>query len=78
MTTPASRAASGFPAINSSNPVSSDFSALATHMNACQRSRGRWFALRAALESLHAMASPRIVTTAAVFTFCALGLLALA
>jgi hypothetical protein len=76
MTTPASGAASGFSAID--NPVSSDFSALASHMNACQRSRGRWFTLRATLESLHAMTSPRIVTTAAVFAFCALGLLALA
>ena len=76
MTTPASRATSGFSVID--NPVTSDFSALASHMNACQRSRGRWFTLRAALESLHAMASPRIVTTAAVFAFCALGLLALA
>ena len=76
MTTPASRAASGFSAID--NPVTSDISALASHMNDCQRSRGRWFALRASLESLHAMASPRIVTTAAVFAFCALGLLVLA
>lgn len=77
MTTPASGAASGFSAIGN-NTVSSDFSALASHMDACQRSRGRWFALRATLESLHALASPRIVTTLAVFAFCALGLLALA
>lgn len=77
MTTPASGAASGFSAIDN-NPVSSDFSALASHMNACQRSRGRWFTLRATLESLHAMASPRIVTSIAVFVFCTLGLLALA
>lgn len=76
MTTPASRAARGFSVID--NPVTSDFSALASHMNACQRSRGRWFTLRATLESLCAMASPRIVTTIAVFAFCALGLLALA
>lgn len=75
MTLPATGAASGFPA---NNPVSSDFSALASHMNACQRSRGRWFALRATLESLHAMASPRIVTTVAVFALCAMALLALA
>jgi hypothetical protein len=76
MTTPNSGASSGFSAID--NPVSSDFSALASHMSACQRSRGRWFALRATLESLHALASPRIVTTIAVFAFCTLGLLALA
>jgi hypothetical protein len=78
MTTPASRAARGFAAIDNSSPVSSDFSALASHMNDCQRSRGRWFVLRATLESLHAMASPRIVTTVAVFAFCTLGLMALA
>jgi hypothetical protein len=77
MTTPASGAASGFSAIDN-NTVSTDFSALASHMSACQRSRGRWFALRATLESLHAMASPRIVTTVAVLAFCTLGLLALA
>lgn len=77
MTNPASGAASGFSAVDN-NSVSSDFSALASHMNDCQRSRGRWFVLRAALESLHAMTSPRIVTSAAVFTLFALGLLALA
>ena len=76
MSTPASGAANGFSPVD--NPVSTDFSALASHMNACQRSRGRWFTLRATLESLHDMTSPRIVTTAAVFAFCAFGLLALA
>jgi hypothetical protein len=77
MSTPASGAASGFSALHNTT-VSSDFSALASHMDACQRSRGRWFTLRATLESVHAMASPRIVTTFAVFSFFALGLLALA
>lgn len=56
--------------------VSSDFMALAAHMNDCQLSRGRFFALRAALESLHATASPRIVTTGALFVCCGVALLA--
>jgi hypothetical protein len=56
--------------------VSSDFMALASHMNDCQLSRGRFFALRAALESLHATASPRIVTTSALFVCCGVALLA--
>ncbi|MDI1237713.1 MAG: hypothetical protein PSV26_09555 [Polaromonas sp.] len=60
----------------SNQHVSSDFMALAAHMNDCQRSRGRFFALRAALESLHATASPRIVTTGALFVCCGVALLA--
>jgi len=76
MTTSNTRTASRFPVINEF--VSSDFQALASHMNDCQRSRGRFFVLRATLETLHALASPRIVTTGALFVFCGLGLLALA
>jgi hypothetical protein len=57
--------------------VSSDFVALASHMNDCERSRGRFFALRAALDSVHAMTSRRIVTTGALFACCGLGLLVL-
>lgn len=76
MTTSNARTASRFPVINEF--VSSDFQALASHMNDCQRSRGRFFVLRATLETLHALTSPRIVTTGALFVFCSLGLLALA
>ncbi|MBK5206117.1 MAG: hypothetical protein JJD98_12140 [Polaromonas sp.] len=76
MTTSNAGTASCFPVINEF--VSSDFQALASHMNDCQRSRGRFFVLRATLETLHALASPRIVTTGALFVFCGLGLLALA
>jgi hypothetical protein len=75
MTTSNPGAASRFAVTNQF--VSSDFLALASHMNDCQRSRGRFFALRATLETLHAMASPRIVTTGALFVFCGLGLLVL-
>jgi hypothetical protein len=76
MSTAHTQAGSPFPGINEF--VSSDFSALASHMNACQRSQGRFFRLRATLEFMHAYASPRIVTTAALFAACGLGLLALA
>ena len=76
MTTSKARTARRFPISNEF--VSSDFQALALHMNDCQRSRGRFFVLRATLETLHALASPRIVTTGALFVFCGLGLLALA
>jgi hypothetical protein len=76
MTMSNTRTARRFPVTNKF--VSSDFQSLASHMNDCQRSRGRFFALRATLELLHAMASPRIVTTGTLFVFCGLGLLALA
>ena len=61
--------------------VSSDFSALASHMNDCQRSRSRFFTLRSALETLHSLTAPRLVTTGAVLLICSfvlvgLGLLA--
>jgi hypothetical protein len=56
--------------------VSSDFVALASHMSDCERSRGRFFVLRSALDTLHAMTSRRIVTTGALFA-CGVGLLAL-
>jgi hypothetical protein len=58
--------------------VSSDFIALASHMHACNRSRGRFFKLRTMLESVHALVSPRVVTTGAVFAVFGLGLLAFA
>jgi hypothetical protein len=76
--TPANSRAPG-PAAVCNDFVSSDFLALASHMNACHRSRGRLFMLRSSLESLHALASPRIVTTGAALVACGLlGLLALA
>lgn len=46
--------------------VSRDFMALASHMTACQRSRGRFFALQANLETLQALTAPRLVTTGAL------------
>lgn len=76
MSTAHARAAGPFSGIQ--DFVSSDFLALASHMNACERGRGRLFRLRAGLETVHALVCTRIVTTAALFAFCALGLLALA
>ena len=61
----------------SSEHVSSDFMALASHMTDCQRSRGRFFTLRITLETLHAVAAPRLVTTGAVLVVCSLGLVLL-
>ena len=63
--------------------VTSDFMALASHMTACKRSRGRFFSIRATLEALHALTAPRMVTTGAVLValslgFVGVGLLALA
>ncbi|OGA95779.1 MAG: hypothetical protein A3E79_03030 [Burkholderiales bacterium RIFCSPHIGHO2_12_FULL_61_11] len=67
---------SRFPVTN--DFISSDYLALASHMSDCQRSRGRFFVLRATLERLHAVLSPRIVTTGALLVVCSLGLLVLA
>ena len=61
----------------SQEPVSSDFAALAAHMTECERSRGRFFTLRAVLESLHAMTAPRMVTTGALLVTCSVGLILL-
>lgn len=65
-----------FPVISAS--VSRDFLALASHMSDCQCSHGRFFMLQAMLESLQALASPRIVTTSTLVAVCSLGLLAFA
>ncbi len=56
----------------SNEHVSSDFMALASHMTDCQRSRGRFFTLRTILEKLHAVTTPRLVTTGVLV--CSLGL----
>ncbi len=61
----------------SNQHVSSDFMALASHMTDCERSRGRFFALRTALETLHALTAPRLVTTGAVLVISSVGLIGL-
>lgn len=50
--------------------VASDHGALADHVRACQRARGRLFTLRAMLESVHALVSPRIFTSLVVVLAC--------
>lgn len=57
--------------------VSTDAADLASHMDQCAHSRGRFFTLQTGLQSAHSMASPRIVTVALILSLC-LGLLALA
>ena len=61
----------------SNQHVSSDFMALASHMTDCERSRGRFFGLRTALETLHAVTAPRLVTTGAVLVVSSIGLIGL-
>lgn len=46
--------------------VSTDAAALASHMDDCASSRGRFFGLKSALESAHSMLFPRLITAAAV------------
>ena len=50
--------------------IATDFSALALHMNACQRASGGLFHVRFLLETLHALAAPRIVTSGALVLAC--------
>lgn len=76
MNPPNTGAACRFPVINAS--VSRDFLALASHMHDCQCSHGHFFVLQTMLESLQALASPRIVTTGTLVAVCILGLLAFA
>ena len=59
---------------DSSDFVSLDNAALASHMNRCASTRSRFFGLHAALESVHALVCSRMVTAAMV----ALMLLAIA
>ncbi|MDP3797316.1 MAG: hypothetical protein Q8R06_09205 [Polaromonas sp.] len=54
--------------------VSADAANLASHMSHCASSRSRFFALHSALQSIHDLVSPRIVTVSAVLAIC-LGLL---
>ena len=56
--------------------VSTDAAALASHMNRCASERGRFFTLQAALESVHSMVCPRIVTVTAGVLLLAIVILA--
>ena len=57
--------------------VSTDAADLASHMDQCASSRSRFFTLQSGLQSAHSLASPRIVTVAAILGLF-LGLLAVA
>jgi len=46
--------------------VSSDTAALALHMSECAKTRSRFFGLHAALELVHALLTPRMVTAAVI------------
>ncbi len=46
--------------------VSSDAAALASHMDDCASSRGRFFGLQSAFESAHSMVFPRLITAVAI------------
>lgn len=46
--------------------VSSDMAALASHMDACKQSQGRFFSLRSGGDVLRALVSSRIVSTGAL------------
>ena len=72
-----SRTETASPLAPSNSFVSGDFMALASHMTACRRSRGRFFSLKAAFETLQALTAPRLVTTGAVCVLCSVGLLGL-
>jgi hypothetical protein len=54
--------------------VASDFLALQSHMSECQRAGGRLVRVRFLLETLHALAAPRIVTSGAVVLACGIAL----
>ena len=46
--------------------VSTDAAALASHMDDCASSRGRFFGLKSALESAHSILFTRLITVFAV------------
>ncbi len=58
--------------------VSSDFEALASHMQNCERSRDRFFALKSSLQVVRSLLAGRLVTVACVAVLLAITALALA
>ena len=50
--------------------VSTDAADLASHMDQCAHSRGRFFGLQSGLQSAHSVMSPRIVTVAGILAIC--------
>ncbi len=58
--------------------VSSDMMALASHMDSCAKSHGRFSTVRMIGEQLHSLTAPRIVSTAMFVGVCAIALFAFA
>lgn len=54
--------------------LSTDFAALATHMDACASSKGRFFKTRCAFESAHSIVRTRLITSASVFLMVVIAL----
>lgn len=50
--------------------LQSDLATLQSHMRTCERSRGNFFEMRSLLESVVALASPRIVTSTSLCVAC--------
>ena len=55
--------------------VSSDMAALASHMDACKESRGRFFSLRSCGDVLRVLVSSRLVSTGALLAGAGLALM---
>ncbi len=58
------------PSTHPTDFVSTDAADLASHMDHCAHSRSRFFALRSTLESVHAIAHPRVVTVLLLGAVC--------
>jgi len=58
--------------------VSYNMSSLVTHVDQCQRDRSPWFGVQAMAEQIHALISPRLVTSGAVVAVCCLALISVA
>ena len=54
-----------------------ELSALGEHLNLCQGSRGRLFALKCRAEAMHGFVAPRLVTTLAVLAALMIGIASL-
>ena len=55
-----------------------EVSALERHLNSCKGSRGRWFALHIAAETMNGFMAPRFVTTLVLVGTLFIGLASLA
>lgn len=66
------------PRIAPADFVSSDFDALALHMQQCEQARGRWFAASIHLQRGRALIAGRIVTMGCVAVALVIGLAVIA